>query len=115
MDEENKEVSKKSGEKCCDCRMFLIALLTSIIVVLAYHIGIKAFKMLCASCRAQARPACACCCGMPQCGRPGKPFCGPKGMPGKCDKAPAFCPVKPMPRVCPEKPALPPPAPAPAK
>lgn len=111
MDEEKKEAPKKSAEKCCcDCRMFLIALLTSIIVVLAYHIGIKAFKMLCASCRDKGNPPC--CCMAPKCGP--KPFCGPKGFPGKCDKAPAFCPVKPE-RVCPGKPALPPPAPAPAK
>ena len=118
-EEEKKEVQKKS-EKCgCDCRVFLISLLTSIIVVLVFHIGNKAFRILCASCRAKARPA-ACCCMAPKCGRPGKPFCGPKGfpgkpfhgpkaIPGKCDRGPASCPAN-MP-----KPPAPAPAPAPTK
>ena len=107
-EEEKKEVQKKSEKCCCDCRVFLISLLTSIIVVLAFHIGNKAFRILCASCRAKARPA-ACCCMAPKCGIPGKPLCGPKAFPGKPFCGPKGIPAK---RVCPPAPA---PAPAPAK
>ena len=108
MADEPKEAPKKPAEKCCDCRIFLISLLTSIIVVLCFHIGARAFKLLCASCARSKAPARCCVCMNKPCG-PRKHFHGPKGdcLPPQCG-----APVK-VKSIRPAK-DVPPPAPVPA-
>ena len=110
--EEEKNIGTET-KKCCsgDCRTFVIALLTSIIVVLAFH-GIMLASKCLLKCGAEpaGKNGCCCCvmmrempCPPPQCG-PEKPFREFKKHHGKhlhrgCPKPADAAPAAPAPAV----------------
>ena len=134
---EEKEVQAAPQKPCTcasDLRIFIIALLTALIVVSLYHLGLGYRRMKAALDRRAAAPKAQtvckmlppCCCGMPECRKPGmmKPgFEGGRrfdGKPGKRHLRPGDKPMMmkrgPKPAEAPKAPKAPeaPKAPAPA-
>ena len=113
MEKEEEKNTGSETKKCCsgDCRTFVIALLTSIIVVLAFHGIMLASKCLLKCGPGPAGGNCCCCmmkkempCPPPQCG-PEKPLRGFKKHHGKHHRHPAF--PKPAGTPAPEAPVAP--------